>query len=245
MPTRLVHLVVDSADPRPVGQFWAQALGWPITDEDDDEVAVAPAGYEYPSTWALPVVFEPVPEPKTGKNRVHFDLGSTSIEHQATQVNRLIRLGAKPVDIGQGQVPWAVMADPEGNEFCVLEPRDSYRDTGPVAAVVIDCQDPVSLARFWQQAAGWAPLEISAEFAAFRSPDGRGPHLELLKADGVKTVKNRVHLDLRPFPGDDHAAEIRRLLAAGAAVADTGQPDVPWTVLTDPEGNEFCVLAPL
>lgn len=245
MPTRLVHLVLDAADPRLVGQFWAQALDWPITDDDDDEVAVEPAGYDYPSTWALPLVFEPVPEPKAGKNRVHLDLATTSAEHQAAQVNRLLRLGAKPIDIGQGAVPWAVLADPGGNEFCILEPRQAYRDTGAVAAVVLDCLDPAGLASFWEQAAGWAPLEVSADFAAFRSPDGQGPHLELLRVSEPKTGKNRMHFDLRPFPGDDHAAEVRRLLAAGASLADVPRRDLPWTVLTDPEGNEFCVLSPL
>jgi hypothetical protein len=60
----------------------------------------------------------------------------------------------------------------------------------------------------------------------------------------VKAVKNRIHLDLAPYPSDDQAAEVARLLALGAAPADVGQGDVPWTVLADPEGNEFCVLTP-
>ncbi len=103
-----------------------------------------PAGYTYPDPAAVPLVFVPVPEPKAGKNRVHLDLASRSAAHQAELVSRARDLGGTPADIGQGDVPWAVLADPEGNEFCVLEPRDIYRDTGPVAAILTDCADPAA-----------------------------------------------------------------------------------------------------
>jgi hypothetical protein len=143
MPTRLVHLVVDAADPPALARFWADALGWVIGDVADDEVDVWPEGYSYPDPVALPLVFVPVAEPKQVKNRVHLDLASHSAEHQAAQVSRLRDLGATPADVGQGsEVPWVVLADPEGNEFCVLEPREMYMDTGPVAAVITDCADP-------------------------------------------------------------------------------------------------------
>ena len=121
MPTRLVHLVVDAADPPVLARFWADALDWVIGDVADDEVDVWPEGYDYPDPVALPLVFVPVPEPKQVKNRVHLDLASTSAGHQAEQVARLLDLGATRADIGQGpEVPWVVLADPEGNEFCVL-----------------------------------------------------------------------------------------------------------------------------
>ena len=87
--------------------------------------AICPAGFEYPGPDALPLVFVPVTEPKTTKNRVHLDLSTTSAEHQAAEVERLLGLGAVRLDIGQGQVPWEVLADPEGNEFCVLDPGRS------------------------------------------------------------------------------------------------------------------------
>src|SRR6201996_6200110 len=156
MPTRLVHLVVDAADPPALARFWADALGWVIGDVADDEVDVWPEGYSYPDPVALPLVFVPVPEPKQVKNRVHLDLASTSANHQPEQVARLRDLGATPADIGQEpDVPWTVLADPEGNEFCVLEPREVYMDTGPVAAIVTECVHPKRLARFWTEAAGW------------------------------------------------------------------------------------------
>ena len=245
MPTRLVHLVADANDPPGLARFWSTVLGWQIADETPEEVDVWPAGYTYPDPVAVPVVFVLVPGAKTGKNRVHLDLASTSAAHQAELVSRAADLGARPVDIGQGDVPWAVMADPEGNEFCVLEPRDIYRDTGPVAAIVTDCADPATLARFWADAAGWQIERAADDFAGLRSPQGAGPYLEFLQVPGVKVGKNRVHPDVAPYPGDDPAVEVARLRRSGAALADVGQGGrVSWTVLADPEGNEFCVLSP-
>ncbi|HEX9356986.1 MAG TPA: VOC family protein [Streptosporangiaceae bacterium] len=245
MPTRLVHLVADANDPGRLARFWAALLGWEIADETPDEVDVWPPGYSYPDPVAVPIVFVPVPEQKTGKNRVHLDLASTSAEHQAELVSRARDLGGRPVDIGQGDVPWVVMADPEGNEFCILEPRDIYRDTGPVAAILTDCADPAALARFWSSAAGWPVSRTEDQLVGLRSPAGVGPYLEFLPVPGEKVVKNRVHPDVAPYRGDDPTAEVARLRDAGAALADVGQGDeVSWTVMADPEGNEFCILSP-
>jgi hypothetical protein len=146
--------------------------------------------------------------------------------------------------VGQGEVPWTVLADPEGNEFCVLEPRDVYRDTGPIAAVVVDSVDPRAMARFWGEALDWTLHEVTDEQARLRSGAGVGPYLEFLRTPDVKTVPDRVHPDLLPYPGDDKATEVARLRALGATDLDVGQGDVPWTSLADPEGHEFCVLAP-
>jgi predicted enzyme related to lactoylglutathione lyase len=242
--TRLVHLVVAAAGPAGLARFWSAALGWEIGAEEPGEVMVWPRGYDYPDPGALPLVFVPAPGPKPGKNRVHIDLASTSADHQAAEVDRLLGLGATRADIGQREVPWAVLADPEGNELCVLDPRPVYAATGPVAAVITDCADPVSLARFWHEAAGWTVHEQVEEFASLRSPSGAGPYLEFLRVPGAKTVKNRIHLDVRPYPGDHQAAEVDRLLGLGATRADVGQGEVPWVALADPEGNEFCVLTP-
>jgi hypothetical protein len=125
----------------------------------------------------------------------------------------------------------------------VLEPREIYRDTGPIAAVVVDCADPRAMARFWDAAIDWTQRAVTDEYAALRSAGGAGPYLEFLRRPGVKTAPDRVHLDLLPHPGDDKAAEVARLRALGATDLDLGQGDVPWTCLTDPQGHEFCVLA--
>ena len=197
-----------------------------------------------PISSALPLVFVPVAEPKAGKNRVHLDLATKSRRHQAAEVERLLALGATPAGIGQRDVPWTVLADPEGNEFCVLDPRPVYRDTGPVAAVVADCADPDAIVGFWELATGWKPASSTDGGRSLRSPDGLGPYLELLPSLDRKTVKNRIHLDVAPYQDDDHAAAVRSLTGAGAAPVDIGQGNVPWTVLADPEGREFCVLSP-
>jgi hypothetical protein len=244
MPTRLVHLVWDANDPAALARFWASALGWVIADEAEDEVDVWPEGYSYPDPAAVPLVFVPVPEPKIGKNRVHLDVASNSLPHQASLVTRLRDLGASPVDLGQGEVPWVVLADPEGNEFCVLEPRDRYRDTGPVAAILTDCADPAGLGRFWVEAAGYPVAYAEDHITGLRAPAGVGPYLEFLRVPDTKTVKNRLHPDVAPYPGHDPAAEIARLRGLGAVPADVGQGNVNWAVLADPEGNEFCVLSP-
>ena len=245
MTTRLVHLLINSADPLSAATFWAQALGWEAVDEGSDEAVARPPGVPYPSTSAVPLDFVRVREPKTTKNRVHLDLASASLEEQAAKVERLVELGAARVDIGQGDVPWAVMADPEGNEFCVLEPRPVYRGTGPIAAIVVDCADPETMSRFWAGAAGWPVTRADDVLIALRSATGEGPFLELLRSDEPKRVKNRVHLDIAPFSGDDQAADVAELQGAGAKLADVGQRgDEGWIVMSDPDGQEFCVLTP-
>jgi predicted enzyme related to lactoylglutathione lyase len=154
------------------------------------------------------------------------------------------RAGATPLDIGQGAVPWVVLADPEGNEFCVLDHRDDYDRAGAVAAIILDAADPRALAPFWAEAAGWTVARDDDSYASLVAPDGTGPHLEILRVADPKVVKNRVHLDVAPFPGDDQAAEVTRLRALGAAPADVGQGEQTWVVLSDPQGNELCVLSP-
>jgi predicted enzyme related to lactoylglutathione lyase len=244
MPTRLVHLAFDANDVGGQARFWAAALGWEVVHEDEDEAAVAPAGFGYLGPGAVPLVFVPVPERKAVKDRVHLDLATSSAEHQAELVARLTGLGARPAGVGQGDVPWVVMTDPEGNEFCVLEPRDRYAGAGAVAAILTDCGDPAGLGRFWSAITGWpVSYEYPDVIAGLRSPTGTGPYLEFLRNPDRKRVKNRLHPDLAPEKSDDRDAELARLLGAGATRVDVGQGEVPWTVLADPEGNEFCLLS--
>ena len=116
--------------------------------------------------------------------------------------------------------------------------------TGPIATVVVDCADPRTMARFWGKAMDWTLHQVTDHNAVLSSAKGVGPYLQFLRTPDVKTVWNRVHLDLRPYPGDDPEAEAARLRTLGATAIDLGQSDVPWMVLADPEGNEFCLLAP-
>jgi predicted enzyme related to lactoylglutathione lyase len=101
-----------------VGHFWSEALGWPLVWDQDEETAIrAPHGTGPFITWGPPL------PPKLTKNRLHLDIAPPEHGDQRAEVDRLISLGATRIDIGQGDVDWAVMADPDGNEFCVLSPR--------------------------------------------------------------------------------------------------------------------------
>lgn len=247
MPTRLYSVVVDANDLGGLARFWSAALGWPISYEAPDEMVVELEEDDPGAAGQIGLVFVPVPEPKTVKNRIHLDLATTSAEHQAAEVERLLGLGASRVDIGQGDdVSWVVLADPEGNELCVLAPHPVYEGTGPIAAIVVHCHDPAAEARFWTEATGWGLVRTheQGEWALLRRPSGTGPYLEFLRSSDAKTVKNRIHLDVAPFPDDDQPAEVDRLVKLGARPIDIGQGDVRWTVLADPEDQEFCVLSP-
>ena len=118
MPVRLHHIVIDTYDLPGLARFWTQALGWKILSERDQEIVIgpdenAPAG----------ICFMPVSDPKTVKNRVHLDL-TTSAADRDREIGRLLALGARRAGIGQtGTESWTVLADPEGNEFCVVRPK--------------------------------------------------------------------------------------------------------------------------
>ncbi|MEV4349901.1 VOC family protein [Actinoplanes sp. NPDC049596] len=243
MTTRLVQVTMKAHDDVALGGFWAAALGWATSSEGPGVTNLEPEGFVYPDPVAVVVDLVASTEPKTGKNRVHLDLATTSSAHQAELVARLTALGATPADIGQGDVDWVVLADPEGNEFCVLDWHDPDRDTGPIASVVVDCADPRAMARFWGEAMDWTVQKVTDDSAVLRSAQGVGPYLQFLRTPDAKTGWNRVHLDVRPYPGDDPEAEAARLRALGATPIDLG-PGVAWRVLADPEGNEFCLLSP-
>ncbi len=243
MATRLVNVVIDSADPHELAGWWSQALRWPAEHHPDESDVKPP-----PDTPGVELVFVPVYDERVVKNRLHLDLASQSAGDQQAMVERLLSAGARWKDIGQGDVPWTVMADPEGNEFCVADPWPAYGNTGPIAAITVDCVAPGVVAAFWEQAAGWTVQASSDAAVSLRATTGRGPWLAFTRTGEPHTVKNRVHLDVAGFRDDDQAAEVERLIRAGALRAEVGQSDLPegqlsWVVLTDPEQNEFCVLS--
>jgi hypothetical protein len=243
MTTRLVQINMKGLDAAALGRFWAEALGWGMNIQDYG-TSLEPVGFAYPDPAVVCIDIIARPEPKTVKNRVHVDLATTSTTHQAELVARLKGLGATLADVGQGDVPWTVMADPEGNEFCVLEPRPHYQGIGPIAAVVVDCADPRVMAGFWGEAMDWIVQEVTDDHATLRSAKDVGPYLEFVRTPDIKTVWNRVHLDICPYSGDHMAAEEARLRTLGATDPGIDQSDLHWRVLVDPEGNEFCLLTP-
>jgi glyoxalase superfamily protein len=110
-------LAIDSRDPLALARFWSAALDWPIVQQEDDEVLVAPSREAPTVPGMYPLLFARSPDTKKIKNRWHFDLAP---DDQDAEVRRLEGLGARRVDIGQGDQSWVVMADLEDNEFCVL-----------------------------------------------------------------------------------------------------------------------------
>jgi predicted enzyme related to lactoylglutathione lyase len=119
MASILTEVIIDCAQPAALARWWGEVLGWPVTDDARGFSWISATG----DHTARPLLaFIPVPEAKTVKNRIHLDLNPSGAD-QAEELSRLKDLGATPVDIGQGDVPWVVLADPEGNEFCLLARR--------------------------------------------------------------------------------------------------------------------------
>jgi hypothetical protein len=231
-PVRLENVVWDARDPHRLGNFWAVALGAEvITDEPD----LVEARLHLADDVFLDLCFQRVAEPSTSPARLHPDLAGGARQQEVVQ--RLLDLGAEHADIGQGDVPWTVLADPEGNAFCVMEDRAVYRDTGPIAALPLDSADPERDAAFWAEVTGWV---LAPGTTTLRHPAGVGPLLELCSEPEPRRGKNRLHLDVRPGPGDDGITD--RVLERGAT-ALTGPSEHAWRVFADPSGNEFCILA--
>ena len=133
MGSRLTEIVVDSHDPVAQAVFWSAALGYHLVRTEEGQVEIAAWQTEPPdlaeqvrrAPMAPALVFVTVPEGKTLKNRLHLDLRPVGCSHEA-EVERLIGLGARRTDVGQGTRPWVVLTDPEGNEFCVLGPLAAW-----------------------------------------------------------------------------------------------------------------------
>ena len=120
MPVRLHHIVIDAHDLPGLARFWTRALDWKILSEREREIVIGPD-----ENAPVGICFMPVADPKTVKNRVHLDLTSSAADRDQ-EIDRLLALGARPVDIGQtGAESWTVLADPEGNEFCVVRPKET------------------------------------------------------------------------------------------------------------------------
>ena len=119
MSARFSELVVDAHDPVALAEWWGRVLECPVQHEVEDDGVVA---YLKPPESVREIVFVPVPEGKTVKNRLHIDLSPHGVD-QAAELERLLSLGATHIDIGQGDHTWVVLADPEGNEFCLLRGR--------------------------------------------------------------------------------------------------------------------------
>jgi predicted enzyme related to lactoylglutathione lyase len=233
VPEKLIAVVIEAHAPTALARFWADALGWQLAESGD---AVHPTRPGTPS-----LLFVPAATPKTTKNRLHLDLaGSEDAAVQRTQVQRLLDLGAEPADIGQGDVPWDVLADPEGNEFCVL--REPGTD-GHLVALCQDAVDPAVQGPFWTAATGWSVVAEGAWGFSLRALDAdqqpQGPRLVMGPPAAPKTGVNRWRFAIAEAHADADAA-------AATATADAATAANPTPTLaslsplhTDPEGNDY------
>ncbi|MGA9748073.1 MAG: VOC family protein [Nocardioides sp.] len=238
MAADLFALCLGAHDPRGVGRFWAEVLGRELTDggHGADSVALLPTD----DTGLRLEVFGS-PAEKVGENRAHFDLTSSTPQEQEETVARALRNGARHIDVGQlPEEGHVVLADPEGNEFCVLEAgNDFLAGCGLVGALAGDGSQQVGY--FWSEALGWPLVWDQDEETAIQSPRGGtkitwgGPPLM------PRLGTDRFHHDLVAAAGDDPRQEIDRLVALGAHLG-AGGGDAGRVLLVDPDGNEFCLL---
>ncbi|MEU7067880.1 VOC family protein [Streptomyces sp. NPDC046161] len=239
MTSRLFAICFHATRPSDLARFWSNVLGRQLADGPDDDVTVLP-----PDADGFRIRFLPGQEPKTGRNRAHFDLTSASPEDQQETVARALGLGAKHIDVGQlPEEGHVVLADPDGNEFCVIAAGNEFlAGTGFVGALACDGTQKVGY--FWSEALRWPLVWDQDQETAIQSPNGGtkitwgGPPV------APKTGTNRLYFELAVPAGADGEAEVDRLVSLGATRTDEGEGGGARVFLLDPDGNEFCVQRP-
>ena len=237
MTSHLVALCFDARNPLSLARFWAEALPW---DVDDSSIA---SGVDLVPTdgTRFRIRFLPSSGTKRGKNPIHLDLTTSSEDDQAATVAHLLDHGARHVDVGQTAADrHVVLADPEGNELCIIEPGNSFL-AGCGRLGSITCDGSPAVGSFWSAALGWPLVWDQDDETAIRAPDGTGPFITWGPPVPTKTTKNRLHLDIAT-DDVDRSAETERLQSLGALRIDQTAHEVGAVVMADPDGNEFCVL---
>ncbi|MFB7241955.1 bleomycin resistance protein [Streptomyces populi] len=234
MSSQLFAICFNATRPSELARFWSGVLGWEPADGPDGDAAVLP-----PDATGFRIRFLPGGEPKTGPNRGHFDLTSASPEDQRQTVARALELGGSHIDVGQlPEEEHVVLADPDGNEFCVIEAGNKFlADTGAIGALACDGTQEVGY--FWSEALRWPLVWDQGQETAVQSPNGGtkitwgGPPV------APTTGPNRLYFELA-LPADaDRDAEVDRLVSLGATRTVTGEDHGGRVLLLDPDGNEF------
>ena len=220
---RYKDLCIDASDPHALSAFWGPLLGWEPHPHEDGDSCLRVG--EQVMVW-----FNKVPEPKTVKNRLHIDINAESLDPA-------MRSGAVLYD---EQPRWTVLRDPDGQEFCVFvrEQPVSSRFYELVWDVTGSVDDAHRLAQWWGEVLG-AGVARADEYSYLEGVEGL-PYETIVfgMVPEPKTTKNRMHIDVT-------TDEVEALVAAGAVVLrEKGDDGIGWTVMSDPEGNEFCAFTP-
>ncbi|MET9699588.1 VOC family protein [Streptomyces sp. NPDC006529] len=238
MSSQLFAVCFDASEPARLARFWSGVLGWEVAEGAGDDAGDGAVVLPLDDT-GFRLRFVERHEPKAEQNRMHFDLTSTSLEGQRRTVDGALERGGRHIDVGQrpdeGHV---VLCDPEGNEFCVIPPGNSFlADCGFVGALACDGSQEVGY--FWSKALGWPLVWDQDEETAIRSPHG-GPKITWGGPPVAPLVgRPRVRFELAVPQGADREAEVDRLLSLGAERVGVGAGG--RVVLADPDGNEFSV----
>jgi predicted enzyme related to lactoylglutathione lyase len=234
MNCRLVALAVDANDPPRLARFWEGALRWKIEGAAGDEIGLMPT-----DDTGFHLVFRAVKEPKTAKNPIHLDLTTASIKDQTDSVEQLLDLGASHIDVGQGPADQhVVLADPEGNEFCLIEPTNKFlAGCGRLGSITCDGSRDVGV--FWSAVFGWPLVWDQDGETAIRERDGGGAFVTWGPPVPPKRTKSRLHLEIAPLAATDRDAEVRRLVSLGATRIAAGRSGADRVELADPDGIEF------
>lgn len=235
---RLVALVLDGRDASGLARFWAHALRWKVGEPDGDGVEVSPT-----DETGFHLLFRPGAGDKVGQNPIHFDLTTSSLEDQASTVDELVAIGARHVEVGQGaDDPHVVLADPEGNEFCVIEPSNRFLASCPRLGAV-NCDGTSALGLDFSEALGWPLVWDQDEETAIQAPGGTGPKITWSGPPMMpKSRRERLHFHVAPTSGSDAEAALSRLRALGATPRDVGHACPGVIALDDVDGNELCLI---
>ena len=212
-------LCIDAVDAAVLGRFWAGVLGLELELHDDGDARLTGP------TPAHTVWINTVPEPVTVKQRVHLDV-------RARDVEEVVALGGVVVDADS--FPWTVMKDPEGGELCVFGIRPGTR--AGLMEIGVDTADPAPIATWWADVLGVERRDHEHGYS-YLEPVPGAPFASLVFAPvpEPKTVKNRIHVDV-------DTADVQLLVDAGATLLRARDEEIRWSVLADPDGNEFCAF---
>jgi hypothetical protein len=196
-------------------------------------------------TTSFGVLLRPGAHRKLGQNRIHFDLTSSSLDDQENTVTELLAIGATHLDIGQGRdEPHVVLADPEGNELCIIEPTNRFLSSCPRLGAV-NCDGTRALGYFFGEALGWPLVWDQDEETATQAPDGTGPKITWSGPPLLPRSDNeRFHFHLAPTSHTSAPATLEHLLSLGATRADRGDACPGALRLADVDGNDLCLVEP-